>query len=189
MKRDLENHATSFMLNQMPAKVGMRKHGQKALAVPHDEFLQLHDTETFAPVNPKAITQKQKRKSLNALPALKEKRCGKLKGRACVGGRKQRARKSKVESASPAVNADSVTLTSLVDACEGRDVAVADAPGACLNANVDEFTLLKMVDEQVDVMCRTNEKCTKCVSTEKEKKVLFLMLSKALRQCAQSALL
>ena len=80
-------------------------------------------------------------------------------------------------------------LTALVGAHEGRDVAVTDAPGARLNATIDEFTLLKIVDEQVDATCRMNEKCAKCVSKEKEKKALHVILNKALCGCVQSALL
>ena len=39
--KDLENHATGFMLNQMSAKEGLKKNGEKALSALHDEFLQM----------------------------------------------------------------------------------------------------------------------------------------------------
>ena len=36
---------------------------------------------------------------------------------------------------------------------EGRDAAVNDVPGACLNATIDKFILLKMVHTQAYVVC------------------------------------
>ena len=140
-------------------------------------------------MNTRAIAKEQKRKSLKAVSVLKGKRCGKLKGRTCVDGSKQRACKSEVESASPEMRAHSVMLTALVDACECRDAAVVDVHGVHLNAAIDEFVLLKMVDENVDVMCRIDGKCAKHVSLEKGKKEFCLMLNKALHGCFQFALL
>ena len=56
-------------------------------------------------------------------------------------------RKTKANPDSPTVHADSVTLNAIVGAYEKRDIATANAPGARLNAAIDEFTLLKMVSE------------------------------------------
>ena len=42
--------------------------------------------------------------------------------------------KTKEESASPTVHTDAVMLSTLVDACQDRDVAVADVKGVYLHA-------------------------------------------------------
>ena len=102
--RDLETYATGFILHQMSAKQGVRKHGEKALTALHNEFLQLHDTKTYVPVSPKDITFKQKKNSLKAIIVLKKERCGKLKGRTCADGRKQKLYKTKAETVSPTVH-------------------------------------------------------------------------------------
>ena len=58
----------------------------------------------------------------------------------------------KVESASPKVCVESVVLI-VSEYHEGRDAAVNDVPGACLNATIDKFILLKMVHTQAYVVC------------------------------------
>lgn len=98
----------------------------------------------------------QKKKTLKALLFLKEKRDGKLKGRTCADGRKQWVYKTNIETASPTVYIDSVMLIAIVDTTEKRVVAIADVVIAYLNANIDEFLLLKMEEEQVDVLCKIN---------------------------------
>jgi hypothetical protein len=55
---------------------------------------------------------------------LKKKRDDSIKGRTVAGGNKQRNYISKEDASSPTVATESVLLTCIVDAAEGRDVAV-----------------------------------------------------------------
>jgi hypothetical protein len=126
---------------------------------------------------------------MKALSFLKEKRDSKLKGRTCTNSRKQRSYKTKAETASPTVHTDSIIFTAIIDATERRIVVVTDVIGAYLNANIDEFLLLNMEGEQVDVLCKIDSKYGDYVTVEKGKKVLYLVLKKALYGCLQSALL
>jgi hypothetical protein len=77
----------------------------------------------------------------------------------------------------------------MIDAKEHRDVATADVEGAYLHADMEDFVLLKLVGEAVDIMCQVNPKYEKFVIIENGKKVLYLQLLKALYGCVQSALL
>jgi hypothetical protein len=61
---------------------------------------------------------------------LKEKRDGSLKGRTVAGGNKQRDYISKEDASSPTVATEAVLLSCIIDAKEGRDVAVIDIPNA-----------------------------------------------------------
>ena len=70
---------------------------------------------------------------------LKEKWSGKIKGCGCTDGRKQRNLYSREESTSPTVSLESVFLTSVIDAKEGRDVVLADIPGAFMQAEQDDI--------------------------------------------------
>ena len=54
---------------------------------------------------------------------------------------------------------------------------------------MDEFLLLKMSHEQVDVLMKTEPSCGEHAACEKGKKVLHLMLHEVLYGCVQSALL
>ena len=111
-----------------------------------------------------------------------------MKGRTCADGRKKRQWKSKEEYASPTAHADSMPLTSIVDAHESRPVAAADVKGACLNAEFDEFLLIKFENEQVDIVCDIDGKHRKHVSTEGGKRVSCLAWNKALCRFMQSTL-
>jgi hypothetical protein len=59
-----------------------------------------------------------------------QKRTGETKAKMVAGGNTQRGHVTKEESSSPTVSTEAVPLTSIVDANEGRDVAVIDIPNA-----------------------------------------------------------
>jgi len=54
---------------------------------------------------------------------------------------------------------------------------------------MEDFVILKLVGEAVDIMCQVNPKYKKFVVVEHGKKLLYLQLLKALYRCVQSALL
>ena len=80
-------------------------------------------------------------------------------------------------------------LTFLIDAFKRREVVTADVPGAYLHADMDEFTILKLVGQSVDILCKANPEYEKFVTEENGKKVLYLQLLKALYGCIRSAML
>eukprot|EP00957_Ditylum_brightwellii_P115640 8820673-Ditylum_brightwellii.AAC.1 len=87
--------------------------------------------------------------ALRYLMFLKEKRSGEVKGRGCADGRKQRVYKTKEEAHAPTVSTEAMFLTAIIDAMEGRDVAIVDIPGAFTQAKIDE---LVHVNELVDLI-------------------------------------
>jgi len=70
------------------------------------------------------LTRDQKREALEYQMFLKRKRSGKVTGRGCADGRKQRAYIPREDATSPTVATMSVLLTAVIDALEGREVAV-----------------------------------------------------------------
>ena len=62
-------------------------------------------------------------------------------------------------------------LSLMIAAKEGRDVE-----GAYLHADMEDFVILKLVGEAVDIMCQVNPKYKKFVVVEHGKKVLYLQL-------------
>ena len=100
--------------------------------------MQLHMMQTFKPEFAASLTDAEKDAALESLMFLKEKRDGSIKGRACTDGRKQCETSTKSEATSPTVALESVLFTATIDAHEGRDVAIADIPGAFLTADMDE---------------------------------------------------
>jgi hypothetical protein len=96
---------------------------------------------------------------------------------------------TKDETTSPTVSTDALTLSIMIDACEQRDVATADVAGAYLQADFEDYTLLKLEGESVDIMCKVCGDYKVFVTREHGKKVLYLRLLKALYGCVMSALL
>jgi hypothetical protein len=185
---EILSYITGFIMTQMMAKAGIKKHGQVAIDALFQEFLQLHDLGVFDEQHIGELTKRQKA-ALRAIRVIKEKRCGKIKARTVADGRTQKALYTKEETASPAVSTNALMMSVMIDACEHRDVATADVAGAYLHAFLEDFTLLKLEGESVDIMCSVCETYKDFVTYENGKKVLFLRLLKAVYGCVKSALL
>jgi hypothetical protein len=104
-------------------------------------------------------------------------------------GRKQKSKYNKEEITSPTVSTDALLLTLVIDTMEGRCVGTADVPGAYLQAEMDDFVIMKMTGKSVEALCQTNEKYRQFVTMEGGKLVIYLRLTKALYGCIKSAML
>jgi Reverse transcriptase (RNA-dependent DNA polymerase) len=185
----LQKEITGYIMTQMTATAGIKKHGNKAVEALLAEFCQLDDKKVFKPMVASTLTREQKKSALRAINLIKEKRCGKLKGRTCEDGRPQQGMYDKQQTMSPTVSTDALMLSLMIDSLEGRDVATADITGAYLHAKMEEFVLLKLTGEAVNIMCTANSKYTSFIVLENGKKALYLQLLKALYGCVRCALL
>ena len=127
--------------------------------------------------------------ALNLLIIIREKRCGKIKGRVVADGSKQRSTVPREDATSPTIQLESLIMSLLIDAKEGRDVAISDVVGAYLLAEMKDHVIVKLTGTAVGVLCTANKKYKQFVSTEKGKEVIYLKLERALYGCIQSALL
>ena len=188
--RDTKKVLTGWILTQMTAKAGIRRYGDAARDAMRSEFRQLDEKGVFEPVVAASLTPSVRSHALRCVNLIKEKRCGKIKGRTCADGRPQRSLYQKSETSSPTVSSDAIMLTLMVDAMEGRDVATADVAGAYLNAEMDDYVLMRLEGEDVTLMCDVNSTYRDYVHRGKNgRKVLFLRLARALYGCVKSALL
>ena len=80
--------------------------------------------------NPADMSTQEKHAALQYLMFLKQKRYGKIKGRGCADGRKQRGSIDTSETSAPTVATEALMLTCVIDAMERRDVATVNIPGA-----------------------------------------------------------
>jgi hypothetical protein len=101
-----------------------------------------------------------------------KKRTGETKARLVGGGNKQREYLTKEDSSSPTVATESVLLTSIVDADEGRDVAIIDIPNAFIQTRVKEkkdWVIIRIRGVVVDWLTKIAPKVyTKFVSKDKK---------------------
>ena len=182
---------------QMSAKKGIKLFGQEAIAALMKEFSQL-DNGAFPgkpvvePADSSKISKEDKYKALEAVNIIAQKRCGKIKGRTCADGSKQRRYLKHDESvASPTISLESLIASLIIDAHEGRSVGIFDVPGAYLHAEIPKgkTILMKLRGEFVEIMCRVNPKYEKYVTMEGKQKVLYLRVLRAIYGCIESAML
>ena len=130
--------AVAAIMTQLSLKMGMKRWGNKARKAAHNEMKQLHLRDTFKPWHWKDMTEEQRKSILESHLFLKQKRNGDIKGRTVAGGNKQRDFISKEEVSSPTVATESVLLSCIIDAEEGRDVAVIDIPNAFIQTRIED---------------------------------------------------
>jgi hypothetical protein len=169
-------------------KKGLKVFGNDGVEAVRKEMLQLHDRKVMAPKQGVELTPEQKREALAYLMFLKRKRCGKIKGRGCADGRKQRAYTAREDAASPTVATESIFLTAVIDALEGRDVAVIDVPGAFMQADMDELVHIRFTGKMVDLLLEIDpDMYGPCVVREGKEKVMYVELLKALYGTVRAA--
>ena len=166
----------------------MGERGEKAAL---DEVSQLHKRDCFEPIDPSKLTDEEREKVLESLIFLTEKRDGHAKARTCVDGRKQRLWMDKDEAASPTILLESVMLTSVIDAKEEREVAVADIPNAFVQTEMEgEPVVMKIRGKLAELLVKVAPEVYKnFVVFEKGQKVVYVRLQKALYGMLKSALL
>ena len=71
-------------------KKGIKKFGERGVAAALTEMEQLHQRDCWKPRKVEDLTPEQKKKALDSLLFLTEKRDGRIKGRHCANGSKQR---------------------------------------------------------------------------------------------------
>ena len=182
-----------IMVNQFNLKRGLELFGDKAEIATVSELKQIHDMGTYVPLEASELTKEQKAKALSALMFIVEKRDGKVKARKCAVGSKQRTFEgyNKAEWASPTVSTDGVLLTSAIEAHEGRHTATCDLPGAFLNTDNNEETIMLLKGRLAELMVQVDPKMYRkyLTTNKKNEPMLYVKLSKALYGLLQSALL
>ena len=179
----------AYVTAQMSAKKGLKVFGDKGADALMKELRQIVVMNVMSGCNAHQLTREQKKKALKYLMFLKEKRCGRIKGRGCADGRKQRLYKTKEETSSPTVSIEALLLSCMIDAMENRDVATLDIPGAFMQAMIDEELHIKFDEELIDLLCQVDPSLSQYVTMEGGRRVLYTKLNKALYGTVQASLL
>ena len=107
---------------------GLKLFQQDGYKAAVDELDQLHRRVCFTPMSVSELTPSEKKKAMEALMLLSEKKDKSIKGRMVYNGKPSRAWMSKEESTSPTTTLESIMITGVIDAHEERDVMTADVP-------------------------------------------------------------
>ena len=189
MYEGLVDEIHAFLTPQMTAKKGLKVFGEKGALAIIKELDQLIQRKVMKARRAGEMTRSQKENSLKYLMFLKEKRCGKIKGRGCADGRKQRLWKTKEETSSPTISTEALFLMCLIIAKERRYVLTLDIPGAFMQSDIDEELHVKLEGEIADLLVRRDPSYKEYITKEKGKTVIYAQLEKALYGTLQAAAL
>jgi len=171
----------SYAFTQYSLKQAFRLFPEDAKQATLAEMKQLDDMEVFQPVLKSELTQQEVIQSLNSIIFIKQKKCGRIKARACADGRPQRILYNKHDAYSPTVKTESVLLTSIIDAAEERSVGIYDIPGAFLHSKLPDIVHMKMTGAMLKCLVAVApEKYSNFVISESGQDVIYLLLTKAL---------
>eukprot|EP00804_Cyclotella_cryptica_P010072 CCRYP_018045-RB/>CCRYP_018045-RB protein AED:0.27 eAED:-0.33 QI:0/-1/0/1/-1/1/1/0/595 len=145
----------------------------------------------FTPMDPTKLTKQERAAALASLIFLKQKKDGTVKARTCADGRKQRESTAEEEAASPTVSMESIFMSCVIEASEGRGVRVIDLPGAFLHADCPDHVIMRFHCRLAELMVLAAPQIyRKYITTDaKGEPVLFVKLQKALYGMLKSALL
>ena len=164
----------------MGMKQGVRMFGDLGVSAVKKEVLQLHDRDVIRAIHKSQLTKEQIRQALGYLMFLKRKRNGKIKGRGCADGRKQRGHIAKEDTVSPTVSTEAVFITAIVDAMEKREVAVVDIPGAFMQVIMDKDVYMRITGLMVDLLIEIDKSYKQFVVYERGGKVIYVEFLRAL---------
>lgn len=177
-------------LTQCSVKKGLQVFNRDGAEAVLSKMRQLDDRSVIEPVKAPLLTRQEKKDALEHLMFLKKKRCGRIKGRGCADGRKQRMCKTKDDTSLPAVSTDGLFPSCVIDAKERRVVVTCDIPGAFMQADMDEVAHMRLAGPLATLLMRVNSnKCSKHIMMEGGKPEIYVRLSKALCGTLQAALI
>ena len=193
--RSLSEKIHSCFVETYSLHGGLKKFGDRGYASALKEIGQMHGRGGLQPTHLRDLTDEEARRALEAVTIMLEKKDGTVKTRTCANGSVQKNWMTKEDVTSPTAATESVILTAAVDAKEKRFVATADIPNAFIQTGIEPKPgepriVLIIRGILVDMLCEiAPEVYTKFVEYKNGKKVLYLIVSKAIYGMIQSPFL
>jgi hypothetical protein len=138
------------IMTQLSLKACLKEWGDQAFKM-KQSILQ----NTFKPKQWRDLSQVQSLTVLESHMFLKQKRDEMIKWRTFTGGNKPRDYISNEDASSPTVATEAVFVACIIDAEEGRDVAVVDIPNSCVQTHVEnekDMAFIKIRGVLVDIL-------------------------------------
>ena len=142
---------------------GIQLFGDKVDVAVQKELKQIHELETYEPMIASNLSWEDNKKALGSLLFITDKRNGDIKARKVVEGSKQRTYYGyeKSDVSSPTVKTDNMFLTGLIDAHEGKVVAILDIANAFLQAHKNDRVIILLWGKLSEMMVRIDP-CLYC---------------------------
>ena len=119
-------------------KAGLKKFGDKGSEASRKEMKQLHDRKVFKPIMSSELTTQERKRVMESLIFLTEKRDGRVKARTCANGCIHRDYIPREDAASPTASTDSVLITGVIEAKQHRDIITLDIPNAFVQTPIPQ---------------------------------------------------
>ena len=172
-------------MTQYNLKRGLRKFGNHRATADISELTQLLVMDTWTVMDSTKLTRNDRTRALSSLLFLRERRCGKIKGRACVNGVPQRTYIPKEDAALPTVSTESMFITSAIAASKKRHVRCYGMPSVFVNTDMDENVLMVLKGELAEMTVHIAPQ----IYWKHITAVLFMKLQKALYGLMRASLL
>ncbi len=142
-------------------------------------------------MDPAKLSQEEQMQALSLLLFSKEKRTGKIKGRACLNEAPQWVYIPKEDMASPRVSTESTFITGAIATSKHMKVRCYDIPSGIINTDVDKDVLMVLKGELAEMMIQIAPQFyRKYVTVDKKgTKLLYVKLQKALYGLMRASLL
>ena len=178
-----DNEAFNFA-QTYSLKSGLKKFGERGEKAAFKEMKQLHDRNVWLPIKLSKLTDKERKRAMESLIFLSEKRDGTVKARTCANGSTQRPYTPKEEAASPTAATEAIMITGVIEAKQRRDVMTLDVPNAFVQTDIPQMSekiIMKIRGPLVDILVNINPEMYKdYVVMEGKHKVLYVQMLKAL---------
>ena len=175
---------------------GLKIFGKRGQDAAIKEIDQLHRRHCFTPRSIKEMTPEERRKAMEALLLLTEKRNKTVKGRMVYNGKPSREWIGKEDSASPTAVLESILITAVIDAKECHDVMTADVPNAFIQTVMpkpkdgEARVMMKITGVLVDMLVQLDPALYGLyVVFEDNRKVLYVQVLCAIYGMLESSLL
>merc|ERR1712086_476948 len=161
---EIDSHILGVILaNQYNLKKGKELFGDRCDKAVMDELSEIDGLETYEPQRIEDLTYETKKRALESLLLISEKRAdqdgkSKRKGRCVAVGSKQRSYDGyeKSDGSSPTVITDSIFLAGVIEANENRAMSTIDVGNAFIQADNDERILMLLRGKVAELMVRVN---------------------------------
>ena len=145
-----------ILVQKYGPKKGIELFDEKADAAVVKELTHINELGTYEPILDSDIAWEEKKKALESIMFITEKRKGDIKARKLSGGSKQRMYDGydKADGSSTTVTTEIIFFTGVVDALEGRALVVLDVANAFMHAHNDERVLMLLRGKLAKMMVR-----------------------------------
>jgi hypothetical protein len=194
MRVSKEEYGNQFVVTYSLNK-GIKQFGEAGRSSVLKEMKQLYERKYFTTLKIKSLTPTERKRALESLVFLTEKKDGTIKARHCANGSPQQDWMNREEVYSPTVNTESTLLTAVIHAEEERDIATCDIPNTFIQTHMEEKgqggnrSIMKIKGVLVDILCDIDRNYKEYVEIQSEEKILYMHITKAIFGLLASAML